>query len=105
MRAHREQEFDSAMLDIYHRAATECNYQPTRFLQMVIENGGLATAKRLLNSPRPAKGLTTLWELGRLDLSMEALVCRPKWRALFAAGEIAEAQNRLVQLDYEIHEE
>lgn len=49
------EEFHKKMLEIYVRAAKECDYRPVRFLQMVAERGGLATARDLLSSPRPVK--------------------------------------------------
>jgi hypothetical protein len=96
-----EQRFHQKMLEIYQRAATECSYRPIRFLQMVTERGGLVAAKDLLHAPRPAEGLTILWEHGRLDLSVEALVCEEPWRSLFTPGEIAEAKKRLKDLGYD----
>ena len=42
-----ERRFDAAMEDIYH-AAARLGYRLTRFLEMVRQYGGLATAHRLL---------------------------------------------------------
>lgn len=92
--------FHQEMMGIYERAARECSYRPTRFLRMVTERGGLEAARELLKSTRPAEGLTTLWEHGRLDLSMEALVCQEPWRALFTDDEIDMARQRLEHLGY-----
>lgn len=69
-----ETAFHEAMLEIYERARRECRYRPTRFLQMVLANGDLSTAQALLASGGVSEGFTTLWEKGRLDLSLEALV-------------------------------
>ncbi len=93
-------EFHKKMLEIYARAAKECDYRPVRFLQMVAKRGGLATARDPLSSPRPAEGLLTLWERGRLDLSVEALVCQEPWRALFTEEEVKIARKRLADLGY-----
>jgi hypothetical protein len=92
--------FHQKMLQIYERAAKECHYRPIRFLQMVPERAGLAAAKELLRADKPAEGLTRLWELGRLDISMEALVCEEPWRSLFTADEVAVAEKRLRDLDF-----
>jgi len=43
-----EDEFHDAMIDVYKIAVAECNYRAKAFLSMVIEIGGLSTAKRLL---------------------------------------------------------
>lgn len=95
-----ERQFHQKMIEIYQRAASECAYRPTRFLQMVTERGGLAAAKDLLHASRPAEGLSILWERQRLDLSVEALVCKQPWRSLFTQDEIAEAEKRLKDLGY-----
>jgi hypothetical protein len=89
------------MLSIYERARDETGYVATRFLQMLSENGGLETAKRLINSPAPSDGFTTLWEKRRLDLSVEAHVMRPEFRDLFTSAELRAAEDRLRQYGYE----
>ena len=67
---------------------------------MVLQNGGIVTAKRLLASNHYSEGLTRLWVLKRLDISMEALVLQKQWGGLFTAEELAEAKKRLVGLGY-----
>ena len=62
------------MMDIYRRALAEANYKATRFLQMLHEHRGLATAQILLHSATVSDGYTALWERDRLDLTVEALV-------------------------------
>jgi hypothetical protein len=96
----REAEFNEAMLTIYKRARTECRYTPTRFLQMVSEQGGLQAARSLLASAQVSEGFTTLWEKRRLDLSLEALVLRQEWRDLFSDEERAIARQRLATVGY-----
>jgi hypothetical protein len=91
-----ENSFHKEMLQIYHQAQKYCNYNTTRFFQMVNEKGGPSTAKDLLSSQEPHSGLTTLWEYGRLDLSMEALVIDPRFEELFRKGEREMARGRLV---------
>ena len=93
--------FHIEMLQIYHQAKKHCNYNATRFYQMVNEKGGLATAKTLLASQEPQSGLTTLWECGRLDLSLEALVIDPRFEELFSKEEREGARERLVACGYE----
>lgn len=92
--------FHIEMLQIYHQAKKHCNYNATRFYQMVNEKGGLATAKALLASQEIQSGLTTLWECGRLDLSMEALVIDPRFEQLFSEDELEGARKRLVAYGY-----
>jgi transcriptional regulator with XRE-family HTH domain len=98
-----EQAFEDAMLGIYEQAKRKCKYNATRFLQMIRRHGGVATAKRLLqtSSVEVSPGLQKLWECGHLDISMEALVQQDAWQSLFTAEELAVAKARLDQLDYQ----
>ena len=92
--------FDQAMQGIFERAKDACDYRPVRFLQMVQERGGLETAKRLLAQNDVQNGLVTLWDCGRLDLSMEALVLDLRFQPLFTEDEIATARALLEAFDY-----
>ncbi len=71
-----ETAFDERMRQIYVQAKHECGYSAIRFLQMVNTDGGLETARTLLNSDAYSEGLTRLWEEKRLDISMEATLFR-----------------------------
>lgn len=93
-----EDEFHSAMIEIYRLAVEECDYRPKAFLAMVVEKGGLETAKKLLSTTEIQSGLYELVECDRLDLTVESLVVRPKYQDLFTAEEIAEAHRRLDML-------
>ena len=86
--------FHEAMLDIY-RAAAEIGYYPSLFLRMVNDRGGLAAARQLINDARPSEGFARLWELNRLDLSVEAVALREPWSQLFTPEELASARKRL----------
>ena len=99
-----ESEFHSAMGGIYEKALAETAYRPTRFFHMVGEYGGSEAARRLLQEDAPQSGLTSLWEAGRLDLSVECLVLQPRFRGLFNAGLYQEAQRRLQDLGYSVDE-
>lgn len=90
--------FDRAMQAIYDEAAG-FGYQPTRFRQMLAEHGGVETARRLIRGSATS-GFDKLWEHQRLDLSVEALVTDPKWRALFSDEEAKMASRRLKQYGY-----
>ncbi|MFC5828470.1 GmrSD restriction endonuclease domain-containing protein [Nonomuraea insulae] len=92
--------FDRAMRSIYDRARNEANYHATYFLSMLAEHGSLATARKLLNTPAVSDGFAALWERGRLDLTVEALVTQPQFAHLFTPAEIDVAQHRLGQFGY-----
>jgi hypothetical protein len=87
------------MLNIYSRARSEARYNATRFLSMVTEHGGLETARILLHAPTVSEGYGALWERGRLDLSVEAVVLKPEWHSLFSDGEREIARTRLREYD------
>ncbi|WGE27665.1 hypothetical protein PHA77_09085 [Edwardsiella tarda] len=89
-----EADFHDAMLRIYCQAKKD-GYNAMRFQQMILADGGLATAKKLLASKGYSEGLTRLWEMGRLDISMEALVIKSPWCSLFSEDELEIARKRL----------
>lgn len=93
-------EFESEMKGIYERARREANYNATYFLSMVAEHGGLATARKLLHAPAVSDGFAALWERGRLDLSVEAIILQPRFAELFDDVDISTAQRRLNQFGY-----
>lgn len=88
--------FKRAMTAIYEEAAA-VGYRPYAFLKMLNDIGAVETAKRLINSTKPSQGFTRLWELKRLDLTVESLVLLAPWRGLFTADELDRAQRRLKQ--------
>ncbi|MEU6573986.1 hypothetical protein [Streptomyces sp. NPDC046805] len=83
-------------------ALKRTGYNPTRFLEMVEECGGvLGAAKKLLsNSRHTSYGFERLWALGRLDASVEYAVCLPWFEELFVPEEVHEATTRLVTHDF-----
>lgn len=92
--------FHRAMVAIYDRAKREANYSATRFVQMVASQGGLKTARQLLHADTVSDGFTSLWEAGRLDLSVEAHVLLPEYVELFTEAERRIARGRLAQYGY-----
>lgn len=68
-----ERMFTADMIDLYKRGKS-IGFNSTRFLQMISEYGGYETACRLIAGRDDVSGFTELWEVGRLDLSMEYLV-------------------------------
>lgn len=96
--------FHQDMIEIYIAAKKECGYHATRFLQMVTEQGGVTAAKTLIRKPGGTEGFATLWEYGRLDLSVEAHVLKPEFRPLFTEEERKICRERLEQFDYKVSE-
>ena len=95
-----ERKFNDDMKEIYTRAKKECKYTATRFLQMLGEKGGLQTAKSLILKDGGTEGFTKLWELRRLDLSVEALVLKEEYKELFSEYERSTCRDRLIKYGY-----
>lgn len=94
-------DFEKAMHQIYVRALNEAGYNARLFLQMLDRRGGLGTARALINAGQVSEGYTRLYELGRLDLTVEAqVVDDPRWHHLFTADELARAKRRLREYGY-----
>lgn len=96
-------EFEEAMVEVYRRALSEANYKASRFLTMIQDEGGLATAKYLLHAPQVSEGYTALWERQRLDLTVEAVILHnPRWHPLFTSDELELCRNRLRDYGYRV---
>ncbi|MGY3695083.1 hypothetical protein ACVIGA_005163 [Bradyrhizobium sp. USDA 3240] len=91
--------FESAMRGVFV-ASSKIGYRPTEFLRMIERDGALPTAKHLILSSTPSSGFTKLWELKRLDLTVEALALREPWRGLFSIVELERAERRLKQYGF-----
>jgi hypothetical protein len=96
-----EQQFHTCMLQVSENARRK-GYNPTYFVRMVYELGGVKAAKQLLSTHEVQEGLMRLWELNLLDESMEAYVLKPQFASLFTNEECAEAQRRLAALNYRV---
>jgi hypothetical protein len=94
-------QFHRAMVGIYETAKRDLGYNATRFLQMISEHGGLATARQLLWSDTPSDGFTTLWQHGRLDLTVEAHALKPEFAILFTDEDRQRAAQRLETYGYQ----
>ncbi len=94
-----EAQFHEAMLRIYEEAA-KLGYRPTYFMKMVQSSGGVEAARSLLGTKAPADGFTRLWELDRLDLSVEAVALKSEYHELFSAEQLASAAQRLSEYGY-----
>lgn len=99
---HLENQFHRAMVGVYERALRECGHNATRFIQMVQNYRGLEAAKKLLHTAGFQYGFTELWQCGRLDITMEALVIQPQYAELFTEEEIQIARTRLEECGFQI---
>ncbi len=65
-----------------------------------VEGDVLAFAHRSLSGHRESDGFAKLAELGRLDLTMEALAVKKQFTALFSDDEANNALMRLLDAGY-----
>ena len=90
------------MIDVYQNVLRDCTRRAAYFLEMVGRQGGVETAKKLLQSNDIEHGSTALWKCGRLDLMFEYLVLQPRYAALFTDEEKELARNRLKEYGYSL---
>ena len=77
-------------------------YNPQYFKNMLSEVGAKRAIGELLSKPKASDGLTTLWDNGRMDLSMEALIIdNEKFHHLFKDEQLANARKWLKGYGYE----
>jgi len=95
-----QSQFQDEMLYTY-REAKKLGYKPGVFLDMLASHGAVKTAKKLLSTEDYIQeGIKRLWELKRLDLSVEASVIKAEYKELFTEDEISIARKRLGDLGY-----
>ena len=71
-----------------------------RFRQLVEKHGGVETVKEYLRKNRWSDGFDLLAEQNRLELTMEALVVKGKFGALFTDDEVNRCFDRLCGAGY-----
>jgi hypothetical protein len=67
---------------------------------MLESEGGYRTALRLLSAKDVSDGFTKLWQHGRIDLTVEALIVESEWRSAFDPALIALAEKKLKKVGY-----
>lgn len=96
--AERER-FHAAMVAPCQRIFSETTYTPHYFREMLQKDTGLLIAKHLIGKG-VSDGFQSLFERGRLDLTVEALVTDPEWSPLFDPSEVRKASSVLKQAGY-----
>ena len=96
-----KKDFHVEILKVYERAKSEVKYNATRFIRMYSEKGGYETAQILLHMSDVTGGFTEMWKRGRMDLTIECFVLKPKWRPLFTEEDLNIARNRLRKYGHE----
>jgi hypothetical protein len=95
-----EQEFeDACMSDV--EECSKLGYYPHYFVEMVHQHGAVETAKRLIRDQHVPAGFTRLWEMKRLDMTLEACIHdNPKFHSLFDSQTLAACNARLASVGY-----
>lgn len=91
--------FNSEMKHVYKNAAA-VGVKFTRLRNMLESEEGYKVAIELISKPKVTDGVTNLWEIERLDLSIEALVLQKRFRSLFSEEVISKAKRTLTDLGY-----
>ena len=96
---------ESLLKEEFLKAVNICvnqyGYRPSYFLQMLNNYGPVETAIRLVTADQLHEGFTKLWELGRLDLTVEAIILRKPFNQLFTDEILQRARERLEELGYD----
>ncbi len=94
------QHFGEEMWRLYREPAKRLGYNATYFRELLEDRGPVETAVFLAGAPGHHEGLTTLYELGALNLSVEALILRDPWCHYFEPKTLAAARKKLAALGY-----
>lgn len=103
MTSEAERQFHGDMVLGVERLKREIGYNATRFMQMVGEYGGAEAARHLLTGRDASDGFTTLWEHGRLEMSVEAHVLLPWYHDLFSETQLGTAERRLREHRFDVN--
>jgi hypothetical protein len=96
-----EKDFEKAMWELYYAMLNEAGYESRALRRMLREHGGKETAQRLIRTTKLSNGYGNLYQLGRLDLTVEALIHdNPRWHPLFSKQELKKLQQRLIRFGY-----
>ena len=94
-----EEELRKDMINIYNTAKKEINYKPSHLLKMISNIGAYETAIRIVTKQNVTSDFERLWESGRLDLSVEALLIR-KYSKVFSQEVIEMCKKNLSEYKY-----
>ena len=97
-----QNKFNNEVLDAIEESK-KIGYNPTRFIQMLHQsnNNAVEVVQRLVIK-EATSGLEKLWEKGRLELSMEALIIKPEYKELFPSEIVTHCTKKLAKFGYKI---
>jgi Protein of unknown function DUF262/Protein of unknown function (DUF1524) len=80
---------------LYPAILEQLDHRASRLLELVNQAGALSAARQLLSEPQPSDATLFVLGRGRPELSVEAVVVRAEFAALFTPEELARARDRL----------
>ncbi len=92
-------EFHKDMVKIYE-TAHKLGYDAKLFRKVISTKGGYEAAKGFISKPGGTTGFTRLYELKRLDLSVENLILQDKYETLFSEQEREICWSRLKEYGF-----
>ncbi|PEI94989.1 hypothetical protein CN679_04860 [Bacillus pseudomycoides] len=78
--------FHRDMQSIFKKAR-DLGYNAQRFIDEVNSDGGYFETKYFIQSKEPEEAFTRLWQLNRLELTVEALILKPEYISLITEEE------------------
>lgn len=95
-----ELELFNDMIKIFREIDIQYNYKEAGFFQMIQTDGAIRTAKEIINKADVTEGFIKLAEDNRLDLSLEAIVIKDKYKEVFTNEERKICLKRLKKYGY-----
>ena len=95
-----KQQLRDRYIDTYN-ACKKFKYTPRAFLDMVVSDEDIVeVTRRLIHKDGGTSGFATLYENGRMDLSVEKIILETKYRPLFSREDLIVAYERLKEYQY-----
>jgi hypothetical protein len=92
---------EARLVDALDVCKGELKHNPRPFVGLLVEYGPIEAVRRALARPG-GDTFSFLWERGRLDLSVEAVMLDERFVELFTEDERAAARGRLEEFGYEV---
>lgn len=93
-------DFTVALVEAITAAERDCGVLQPKLRQSVSVYGGVSAVKEYIKRKRASDGFDALKAVGRLELSMEALVISKPYHALFTDEEVNACLDLLCGADY-----
>ena len=84
-----------------YNACKKFKYFPRAFLDMIVSNDDIVEiTRRLIHKEGGTSGFATLFENGKMELSVENIILEPRYRELFTREDLQAAYNQLERHEY-----